>query len=94
MPSCPETILAELSGEADDQRLLVVHLARPGQSVVELRQQTWAEKIGWFTQSSVQLSPAQLGALRLTLGSAPASATRRAPAAAAFRPRVLHADSA
>ena len=53
-----------------------------------------ADKIGWFTQSSVQLTPAQLGALRLTLGSQPATARPSAPLASAFRPRIFHADSA
>src|SRR5690606_1498212 len=90
--SCRETVLAELPGESDHERLLVVHRVTaasvgPQASQIELRQQTWAEKIGWFTQSSVQLTPNQLGALRLTLGRSPHTA--RPASASGFVPRVF-----
>ena len=68
-----EVILAEIPGSCDNERLLVVH--RHGQNRhgegytrIELRQQTWGEGIGWFTQNTMPLEPQQVGQLRGALG--------------------------
>lgn len=47
--------------------------AAQGQSgaTIELRQQSWGPGIGWFTQSTVCLTPGQLAQLRLVLGRHP-----------------------
>lgn len=67
-----ETILAELPGNSDTERVLLVHKIQGPhrQTEMELRQQSWAPGIGWFTQSSVHLTPQQMGALRMTMGHA------------------------
>jgi len=97
-----ETNLAMLPGLSDDERLLVVlcQLAEGG-SLLELRQQSRGEGVGWFTQSSVRIEPEQVALLRNALGSkssksAPASwrgGLGRLSQTEPF-PRVLRADSA
>lgn len=95
-----ETILATLPGSHEGERLLVVLLATDCANRLELRQQSFGEGIGWFTQSSVQLEPSQVALLRSVLGtgnqsprpSLPTSFSRVAPAA--WQPRLVQADSA
>lgn len=91
-----ETILSTIEGSSEDERLLVAlcHESLRG-SRIELRQQSWGEGVGWFTQSKVELQPEQLNDLRLALGAGGRPAR---PAAqkkdAGFCPRVVHAESA
>ena len=106
MTKAQEVILAEIPGSCDSERLLVVH--RHGQNRhgegytrIELRQQTWGEGIGWFTQNTMPLEPQQVGQLRGALGgqAAYASPTVRfqdlAKANASDRPQLrIHAESA
>jgi hypothetical protein len=107
MATPAEVILATLAGAADDQRLEIALCHVPGEgSRLEMRQQSWGEGIGWFTQSRVELEPHQVAELRAVLGTAsarPAAANRvrqKLPKAfsqvspGAFKPRVVHADSA
>ncbi len=64
-----ETILSVLAGQNDCQRVVVAlcHFATgPGQMV--LRHETWSEDVGWFAQSTIELSSSQVGELRSTLG--------------------------
>jgi len=69
---------------------------------MELRQQSFSTGIGWFTQSTVQLEPSQVAALRNALGATsgakrPASRLPREfsiLAPAAWEPKVVRADSA
>lgn len=102
MPSLSETVLATLPGTSDTDRLVVVLTAANGTSQVHLRQQSWGEGLGWYTQSSVQLDPQQVAGLRQVLGlggafskvkvsAFPASGPQRP---GGFTPRVVHADSA
>jgi len=100
-----ETVLTTLPAQAETERLLLV-LVQPaeGASRVELRQQSFSGTIGWFTQSTVQLEPGQVAALRNALGLTPQAKTAKAAARlprefskvppAAWQPRVVHADSA
>ena len=94
--SLRETTLAELPGEGANERVMMVHVYsdRLAESHVELRQQTWALGIGWFTQSTICLTPAQVSALRSSLGSAPQARAMKPIAAANSFVRVVHADSA
>jgi hypothetical protein len=98
----PETVLATLPGESDRERVLVVMAVTADGSRVEIRQQSWGDGLGWFTQSSVQLQPDQVAGMRQALGlgtgngkvrtaAFPAAGPRRANG---FTPRVVHADSA
>jgi hypothetical protein len=98
----PETTLTTIPA-SETERLLVVLVQSPEQgSRIELRQQSFSKGIGWFTQSTVQLEPSQVAALRNALGTS-ASGKRSATtlprefstmAPASWQPRVVHADSA
>lgn len=84
-----ENFLAILPASADDERL-VVYLVREadGSSKLSLRQQNWAEGIGWYDQKTLDLEPAQLRMLR-SLGAsvAPARHSSDAPATLPFPTR-------
>ena len=96
-----ETILTTIPAAAETERLLVVlvQCAEQG-SQMELRQQSFSNGLGWFTQSTVQLEPGQVAALRNSLGSSAGRPASRLPreystiSPAAWQPRVVHADSA
>ena len=65
------THLAILDGAAPGQRLEVSLVARrDGRLAIELRQQHYAEGIGWFDQRTLELDPRQLRQLQAVLGSA------------------------
>lgn len=99
--SCLNTVLTTIPA-SETERLLVVLIQSPETgSRLELRQQSFSKGIGWFTQSSVQLEPEQVAALRNALGnsgnqgparSLPREFTRIA--APAWEPKVVRADSA
>ena len=92
-----ETTLSTLAGSTETERVMLVLVARPEGSVVELRQQSWGEGVGWFTQSHVRLEPRQVAELKQTLGQTSNSIARRPlrqPAPGGFIPRVVHAESA
>ena len=72
MSAVNEIVLNVISGSCSNERLVVVHRQSAGESRLELRQQTWGEGIGWFTQNSVPLETHQLSQLRATLGGQPA----------------------
>jgi hypothetical protein len=69
---------------------------------MELRQQSFSKGIGWFTQSTVQLEPGQVAALRNALGATSGGQrpARRLPrefstlSPTSWEPKVVHADSA
>ena len=96
-----ETIVTTIPAAVENERLLVVlvQCAEHG-SRMELRQQSFSNGLGWFTQSTVQLEPGQVAALRNSLGSTAGRPASRLPreystiAPAAWQPRVVHADSA
>ena len=90
-PMPAETLLASLPSE--DDRTQVVLCQHDGRSHVELRQQSFGEGVGWFTQNTVRLDPAQIAGLRGALGVG----SRRCPAplvSAESSPHVLRFESA
>jgi hypothetical protein len=96
-----ETVVSTLPASSDTERLLLVLVQSPEQgSRIELRQQSFSTGIGWFTQSTVHLEPSQVAALRNALGLTGTNKRERLPRefskvpAAAWQPRVVHADSA
>jgi hypothetical protein len=96
-----ETILSAIPALSDKERLVVVLVQRDGDSRLELRQQSYGEGVGWFTQSTVQLEPGQVAQLKNSLGHATAgSPAARLPRSfsqvktPAWQPRLVHADSA
>jgi len=102
MHAVSETVLTTIPA-SEHERLLVVLVQSPEHgSRMELRQQSLSKSLGWFTQSTVQLEPGQVAALRNALGTTTGSKSsmRRLPrefstiAPAAWQPRVVHADSA
>jgi len=97
-----ETVLTAIPA-SDTERLLVVLVQSPEvSSRMELRQQSFSTGIGWFTQSTVQLEPGQVAALRNALGTSAGGkqSAIRLPrefatiAPPSWQPRVVHADSA
>ena len=98
--SCPiETTISTLPASSQHDRVLVVMISEAGEpSRLELRQQSFSEGIGWFTQSSVQLETTQVADLKNALGTA--SPVRRLPrefstlAPRSWQPRLVQADSA
>lgn len=93
-----EVVLSTLAGTTDQERLLVVLCNRSGVSRLELRQQSFGDGIGWFTQSTVSLEPSQVAELRTALGTGgnhgpsalPKSFRRAEPPA--WQPKVVRAD--
>ena len=67
-----ETIVTTLSGQTEEDRLVVVLCQyAAGANALELRQQSWGDGVGWFTQSTVEMSPRQVANLRNALGGSP-----------------------
>ena len=80
-----ETLLATLPGETPREQVLVVLMTASGEpSRVCLRQQSWGEGIGWYTQNTIDLGTQQVAGLRSALGK---SGARSAPPS--FQPAIL-----
>ena len=104
MSHITETVLSTLPASSETERLLVVLVQTPAEgSRMELRQQSYAKSLGWFTQSSIQLEPSQVAGLKNSLGTAAGSSHPRPArlprefnrvAPPAWQPRLVHADSA
>jgi hypothetical protein len=55
-----ETILAVLPGITERDRILIAKIVSRGcDDVVELRQQSFGDGVGWFTQSSIPMTAEQ-----------------------------------
>ncbi|GAA4423925.1 hypothetical protein [Bremerella cremea] len=68
-----EQVVETISTGERDRTLVVNCSDREGQAFVEIRQQSYGgARVGWFTQSSVQVAPESLAALRTALGIASA----------------------
>lgn len=62
------TILATLDGKGPFERLEIALVQdRAGRLCVDLREQHYAEKIGWFDQRRIELDPRQLQQLQAVL---------------------------
>src|SRR5204862_7847067 len=97
-----ETTLTSLPASIENERILVVLVQIRGEgSHVEMRQQSFGEGIGWFTQSTIHLEPSQVAALKSALGrtSTAPTATPRLPREysklnpSTWQPRLVPADS-
>lgn len=63
------TILATLDGKGPFERLEIALIQdRAGRLRVDLREQHYAENIGWFDQRRIELDPRQLQQLQAVLG--------------------------
>lgn len=68
-----ENIVDTISTGDLDRTLIVNCTDKAGCIFVEIRQQSYGgQRVGWFTQSSVQLPPESLAAMRTALGIASA----------------------
>ena len=68
-----ECVLSTLPGAVETERVLVVMIQSPdGGNRISLRQQNWAEGIGWYDQKSLDLEPEQFRQLRRGFSAAPA----------------------
>jgi len=102
MSPCSETTLTAIPASEIERLLLVLVQSPEHGSRMELRQQSFSKGIGWFTQSTVQLEPGQVAALRNALGNSasgkrsvsglPREFSTMTPPS--WQPRVVHADSA
>lgn len=77
MSASQEVVLAHLQGDSQHERVEVVLFIDASGSCVCLRQQSWAAGIGWFTQSSVTMSPQQVKHLQRALGRTPSAQQKR-----------------
>jgi len=95
-----ETILSAIPALSDKERLIVVLVQSAEGSRLELRQQSFGEGVGWFTQSKVQMEPGQVAQLKNSLGQTSGRGMSRLPKsfsqlqAPAWQPRLVQADSA
>lgn len=65
-----ETVLGVLPADTERERVLIIKTVTPGlEDRLELRQQTFGDGVGWFTQTSLPLSPSQVQQLRSTLSA-------------------------
>lgn len=64
-----ETVLSVLDGHDDAHRVVVAlrHFVT-GSTQMVLRHESWSEDVGWFAQSTVELSAGQVSGLRSALG--------------------------
>jgi len=82
-----ECLLATLPGSQSGDRLLVVLVqTKAGKSQLVLRQQSWAEGIGWYDQKSLSLDPHQLRQLKAVLGCRSSSPQKDEPDVPAILP--------
>lgn len=94
-----ECVLATMPGLAEHDRTLVVLVSGCKDGTrISLRQQTYGDGVGWFTQKSLDLEPAQAALLRTALGgSAVVSRSHLRsgrPAAVGDFPRLALVESA
>jgi hypothetical protein len=64
-----QILLADLPGTSPGERLRVaIGQARDGRLTIDLREQHFAEGIGWFDQRTLSLDPLQFKRLQAVLG--------------------------
>jgi len=80
-----ETILQMLETDSQDERIAVCLIRCPVTETtsIRLREESFSSHVGWYTQGHVDLSPAQVQALRAVLGPV---AREALPGAGRWRP--------
>jgi len=76
-----ETVLSILDGHDEAHRVVVAlrHFVT-GSTQMVLRHESWSEDVGWFAQSTIEMSAAQVSGLRATLGVQAAGLASASPA--------------
>ncbi|MGV3724287.1 MAG: hypothetical protein ACO1SX_25615 [Actinomycetota bacterium] len=83
--------LGELPSEDARTRVeLLSRVAEDGSAVVDLVEYSWGTGLGWYVQKRLTLDAAQVDALRILLGAAPAAPTKPATL---LRPVALREDN-
>ncbi len=82
-----ESILSVLQCDGDQGRVVLVHRFAFGKSEVLLRRESFSEDIGWFEQSTIELSSGQVGQLKQALAVLPTPKARPARPLAATAPQ-------
>lgn len=77
MQMLPETLICHLPSENDNERLSVVLCQDIDGQRYELRQQSYGNGVGWFTQSCVVIEADQASALRNVFGAHPIGRSRQ-----------------
>lgn len=88
-----ETILQILESDSPTDRVAVsmVHCDVTGESRIRLRQESFSDAVGWFTQSQIDLSSDQVGQLKSVLGPA---VLKPAGASGPQKPAARHRSAA
>lgn len=76
--------ILESASPTDRVAVSVVHCDATGESRIRLRQESFSDAVGWFTQSQIDLKPDQVAQLKSLLGPAvprPSGAPARPQAA-------------
>lgn len=92
-----ECLLATLPAADPNEQTLVVLINDPATgSRISLRQQSWGEGVGWFTQKTIDLDSEQVRQFRGILGTAsPQVSVGTAPRSTrGFPYRLVHPESA
>lgn len=67
-----ETVLGVLPGSCPTARtLLLMRRCAEGRSSMCLQNESFSDAVGWFPQSSVELSTEQIGQLKSLIGASP-----------------------
>lgn len=67
-----QTVLGVLPGSCPTARtLLLMRQCAEGRSTICLQNETFSEAVGWFPQSTVELSTEQVGQLKALIGQSP-----------------------
>ncbi len=94
MISASETILSILPGQSEDVRTVVALRHCGADTLIEMRQESFSQAVGWFVQSRIELSGEQVSGLRQTLGMVPHRVARPSRVAATHRMAPQGRDAA
>ena len=83
-----EITLATIDGANDGERLQLVLQLSTNQ--VDIRQQSWGQGVGWFTQGSITVAPEQIPLMVSALNTAPSKTARPARATTLARDQAPH----
>lgn len=88
-----ETILNVFPGDRDQHRLiLAVEQNGTSSSALVLRQESYAENVGWFVQSRIVVEPGQVAGLRMALSGGAAGTVQPRVRETRPMPAILRFD--
>lgn len=63
-----EVVLAIIPGQDDSQRMVFANRLSPAEKPIVLRQESFSPDVGWFTQSSLEMTREEMVLLRAAMG--------------------------